>query len=308
MSWQPTRDFLGYGETPPDPKWPNGARVAVNFVMNYEEGSEPSIQDGEGHTETGLTESTSSSMGLEGRDLAGEGMFEYGSRVGFWRLMRAFQERGLPLTVFGCALALERNKAAAEAIRKAKFDVCCHGWRWVKHFNLTEVEEREHIAKAVKSLAQTVGERPAGWYCRYGPSVNTRRLLVEEGGFTYDSDYYGEELPFWQTVQGRPHLIVPYSLTNNDGKYASGMSTSEQWFSFVRDAFDVLYREGATQPKMMSIGMHMRLMGHPARTAGLLRLLDYLQTQKGVWITRRIDIANHGKATHPYTGKGLNEP
>ena len=157
--WQPTRDLLGYGANPPDPKWPNGARVAVNFVMNYEEGSEPSMQDGEGYTETGLTEATSSSMGMKGRDLAGEGMFEYGSRVGFWRLMRAFQERGLPMTVFGCALALERNKLAAEAIRKSGFDVCCHGWRWVKHFELSEAEEREHIAKAVKSLQQTVGAR-----------------------------------------------------------------------------------------------------------------------------------------------------
>jgi peptidoglycan/xylan/chitin deacetylase (PgdA/CDA1 family) len=307
MSWQPDRDFLGYGQTPPDPKWPNGARIAVNFVMNYEEGSEPSVQDGEGYTETGLTESTSSSMGLKGRDLAGEGMFEYGSRVGFWRLMRAFQERGLPMTVFGCALALERNRAAAEAIRAAKFDVCCHGWRWIKHFDLSEAEEREHIAKAVKSLAETVGERPAGWYCRYGPGVNTRRLLVEEGGFSYDSDYYGDELPFWQTVQGKPHLIVPYSLTNNDGKYASGMTTSEQWFTLVRDAFDVLYREGATQPRMMSVGMHMRIIGHPARTAGLWRLLDHIQKHSGVWITRRIDIANHWKTTHPYPGKGLNE-
>ena len=162
---------------PPDPQWPNGARIAVNFVMNYEEGSEPSVQDGEGYTETGLTESTSSAVGMKGRDLAGEGMFEYGSRVGFWRLMRAFQERGLPMTVFGCALALERNPPAAEAIRKSGFDVCSHGWRWVKHFTLSEAEEREHIAKAVKSFQQTVGQSPAGWYCRYGPSVNTRRLL-----------------------------------------------------------------------------------------------------------------------------------
>jgi peptidoglycan/xylan/chitin deacetylase (PgdA/CDA1 family) len=149
-------------------------------------------------------------------------MFEYGSRVGFWRIHRAFLERGMPLTVFGCALALERNLPAAEAIRAAGWDVCCHGWRWVRHFQLSEEEEREHIRKAIKSLEQTVGERPAGWYCRYGPSVNTRRLLIEEGGFTYDSDYYGEELPFWQTVEGKPHLIVPYSLTNNDGKYAAG--------------------------------------------------------------------------------------
>jgi peptidoglycan/xylan/chitin deacetylase (PgdA/CDA1 family) len=299
MNWQPTRDLVGYGANPPDPKWPGGARVAVNFVMNYEEGSEPSVQDGEGYTETGLTESTSSSTGLDGRDLAGESMFEFGSRVGFWRLMRAFEERGLPMTVFGCALALERNPLAAEAIRKAGHDVCSHGWRWVRHFKLSEAEEREHIQKAVASLKQTIGERPAGWYCRYGPSVNTRRLLVEEGGFTYDSDYYGEELPFWQTVEGKPHLIVPYTLTNNDGKYAGTIGNADQWFGLVRDAFDVLYSEGATQPKMMSVGMHMRILGHPARTAGLWRLLDYIQKHSGVWVTRRIDIAKHWAKVHP---------
>jgi peptidoglycan/xylan/chitin deacetylase (PgdA/CDA1 family) len=305
--WQPTRDFHGYGEKPIDPKWPNGARLAVNFVMNYEEGSEPSVQDGEGFSETGLTESTTSQVGMKGRDLAAEGMFEYGSRVGFWRLMRAFQERGLPMTVFGCALALERNPAAAAAIKASGFDVCSHGWRWIKHFMLTPEEEREHIAKAVKSFQQTVGQSPAGWYCRYGPSVNTRRLVVEHGGFTYDSDYYGDELPFWQTVEGKPHLIVPYSLTTNDGKYANTMGHSDQWFGLVKDAFDVLYREGATQPKMMSVGMHMRIIGHPGRTAGLWRLLDYMQKHDGVWITRRIDIANHWVKTHPYPGKGLGE-
>ena len=158
MSWQPTRDLIGYGPTPPDPKWPGGARLAINFVVNYEEGSEPSVQDGEGYTETGLTESSTSSIGLKGRDLAGEGMFEYGSRVGFWRIHRAFQERGMPLTVFGCALALERNPLAAQAIRAAGWDVCCHGWRWVRHFQLSEAEEREHIQKAIKSLEQTVGD------------------------------------------------------------------------------------------------------------------------------------------------------
>ena len=307
MNWQPTRDFIGYGANPPDPQWPGNARLALNFVVNYEEGSEPSMQDGEGYTETGLTESTSSASGLKGRDLAGEGMFEYGSRVGFWRLHRTFLERGLPLTVFGCALALERNPEAAQAIRAAGWDVCCHGWRWVRHFLLPEEEEREHIRKAIQSLKQTVGDRPAGWYCRYGPSVNTRRLLVEEGGFTYDSDYYGEELPFWQTVAGKPHLVVPYSLTNNDGKYAAGMVNSDQWFGLVRDAFDVLYREGATAPKMMSVGLHQRLIGHPGRIAGLWRFLDHVQKHSGVWVTGRLDIAKHWIATHPYTGKGLNE-
>jgi peptidoglycan/xylan/chitin deacetylase (PgdA/CDA1 family) len=234
-------------------------------------------------------------------------MFEFGSRVGFWRLTRLFRERGLPLTVFGCALALERNPAAAQAIRDAGFDVCSHGWRWIKHWELSEDEERDHIRKAVQSIQRTTGERPLGWYCRYGPSVNTRRLVVEEGGFLYDSDAYNDELPYWRTVSGKPHLVVPYSLTNNDGKMQAQAGTGEQWFSFVRDAFDMLYAEGATQPKMMSVGLHMRLIGHPARASGLQRLLDHVMKHDGVWITRRVDIARHWIATHPYPGKGLNE-
>ena len=300
MPWQPSRDFIGYANNPPDPKWPNGARLALNFVLNYEEGSEPSIQDGESHTEAGLTEAHGLDQGIVGRDLAAEGMFEYGSRVGFWRLVRLFEERGLPLTVFGCALALERNPLAAAKIREAGYDVCCHGWRWIKHFELSENEEREHIRRAIASLKQTVGSRPLGWYCRYGPSVNTRRLISEEGGFIYDSDSYADELPFWQTVDGKPHLIVPYSLTNNDGKYASTLGSADQWFTFVRDAFDMLYKEGAEHPKMMSVGLHMRLIGHPARAAGLERFLDHVMKHHDVWVTRRIDIANHWRTTHPY--------
>jgi len=301
------RDLIGYGPNPPDPKWPNGARLAVNFVINYEEGSEPSVQDGEGYTESGLTEAQGMDRGVKGRDLAAEGMFEYGSRVGFWRLTSLFQERRLPLTIFGCALALERNPLTAEAIRKAGYDVCSHGWRWIKHYELSRAVERQHIARAVASFQKTLGERPLGWYCRYGPSVNTRELVVEEGGFLYDSDSYNDELPYWKTVKGRGHLVVPYSLTNNDGKYANTMGHADQWFGLVKDAFDVLYKEGATHPKMMSVGMHMRIIGHPGRTAGLWRLLDYLQQQKGVWITRRGDIANHWIKAHPYPGKGLNE-
>jgi allantoinase len=307
MAWEPKRDFIGYGANPPNPDWPNGARLAVNFVMNYEEGSEPSVQDGEGFTELGLTEAHGLNQGVKGRDLAGESMFEYGSRVGFWRLLRLFQERKMPMTVFGCALALERNPEAAAAIRAAGYDVCCHGWRWIKHFDLAPEEEEEHIRKAIASLQKTVGERPYGWYCRYGPSVNTRRLLAAEGGFLYDSDYYGDELPFWQTVEGKPHLVIPYSLTNNDGKYAGWVGTSDEWFSFVRDAVDMLRREGSKQPKMMSIGLHMRLIGHPARASGLQRLLDHVMTQKDVWVTRRLDIARHWRERHPYPGKGLNE-
>ena len=307
MPYEVKRDFIGYANRPPNPQWPDGARVAVNFVMNYEEGSEPSMQDGEGSTENGLTESHGLNQLKSGRDLAAEGMFEYGSRVGFWRLMRLFQERNLPMTLFACALALERNPEAAAAVRESGFDICCHGWRWVKHFELTEAEEREHIARAVASLEKTVGQKPAGWYCRYGPSVNTRRLVVEHGGFLYDSDYYGDELPFWVTVDGKPQLVVPYSLVNNDGKYAGWVGTSDDWFSFVRDAFDMLYAEGVETPKMMSVGLHMRLIGHPARAAGLQRLLDYMMARRGVWITRRLDIARHWAGVHPYPGKGLNE-
>lgn len=307
MSTVYDRDLIGYGPTPPDPKWPNGARLALNFVINVEEGSEPSVQDGEGYTEVQHTEAFGRQQGLDGRDLAGEGMFEYGSRVGFWRLLRMFRERELPLTLFGCALAIERNPFIAEAIRQSGYDVCSHGWRWIKHYELSEDEEREHIRKAVESLEHTTGQRPRGWYCRYGPSLNTRRLVVEHGGFLYDSDYYGDELPFWKTVEGKPHLVVPYTLTNNDGKYAGWMGTSDEWFSFIRDAFDLLYEEGAEHPKMMSVGLHPRLIGHPARAMGLKRLLDYVQERQDVWITRRIDIAEHWARHYPYPGKGLNE-
>jgi allantoinase len=296
------RDLVGYGAHPPDPKWPNSARIAINFVMNYEEGSEPSVHDGEGYTEVGLTEADGRDTGIKGRDLAGEGMFAYGSRVGFWRLMRLFQERSLPLTIFGCALAIERNPQAAQAIRQSEFDVCCHGWRWVKHYLLSEEQERQHIRLAVASLRKSVGTRPLGWYCRYGPGVNTRRLIVEEGGFLYDSDAYDDELPYWKSVAGKPHLVIPYSLVNNDGKFANAsFGSSVDYFQFHKDAFDVLYKEGRTQPKMMSVGLHMRLIGHPARSAGLERFLDYVLKFDGVWITRRLDIAHHWRSVHPAT-------
>ena len=293
------RDLVGYGGTPPHPHWPGEARIAVNFVMNYEEGSEYNALD-DGVSEGTLTESGSSNYGVKGRDLAAEGMFEYGSRVGFWRVHRLFKERGLPLTVFGCALALERNPKVAAAIRESGWDVCSHGWRWVKHYELSEAEEREHIRKAVESMKKTVGERPLGWYCRYGPSVNTRRLVVEEGGFLYDSDAYNDELPYWVRVGRTPHLVVPYSLTANDSKFGSGgFFTASDYFTFVKDGFDVLYREGQTQPKMMSLGLHLRLIGHPSRAAGLERALDYMAGHKDVWFTRRVDIARHWAATHP---------
>jgi allantoinase len=296
-----SRDLIGYGANPPNPKWPGDARIAINFVMNYEEGSEPSIPDGDGVSEGGLTEVVAADPGRQGRDLAAESMFEYGSRVGFWRVMRIFQERSLPLTTFACALALERNPPAAQALAAAGADICSHGWRWVKHYELDVDEERRQIEMAVQSLTTTTGERPLGWYCRYGPSLNTRRLLVEEGGFLYDSDAYNDELPYWVEVGKKPHLILPYSLGPNDVKFGRGMwGTADDYFTYVKDGFDVLYREGRRYPKMMSCGLHLRLIGHLSRAAGLERALDYITKHSGVWICRRIDIARHWIATHPH--------
>jgi allantoinase len=297
------RDMVGYGANPPDPKWPGRARLALNFVLNYEEGSEYSVPDDDGRSEATLTELGAFDPRLKGRDLAAESMFEYGSRVGFWRILRLFRERNMLLTVFGCALALERHPQAAAAIAAAGYDVCCHGWRWINHYDLSEQEERDHIRRAVASLQRTIGDRPYGWYCRYGPGVNTRRLLVEEGGFLYDSDAYNDELPYWVTVAGKPHLVVPYTLTNNDAKFGiSALATGEEFFALLKDCFDMLYREGVTQPKMMSVGLHMRLVGHPTRAAGLERFLDYALRHTDVWICRRLDIARHWIDHHPAGG------
>ena len=295
------RDLVGYGAKPPDPKWPGGARLALNFVINYEEGSEANILDGETFTETGLTEGSTAQFPAGARNLAAESMFEYGSRVGFWRLMRLFEVHDMPVTIFGCALALERNQDAAIAIRNAGYDVCCHGWRWVEHFLLSKEEEREHIHRAVASLQKTIGERPLGWYCRYAPSENTRQLLVEEGGFLYDSDAYNDELPYWTVVKDSPHLVVPYTLTNNDTKFMRGFwGTAEDYFIYLKDAFDMLYKEGETAPKMMSVGIHMRIAGHPGRAAGLERFLEYVAGFDDIWICRRDDIAKHWIAEHPF--------
>jgi allantoinase len=294
------RDLIGYGPHPPDPKWPGSARLAVNFVLNFEEGSEYSFGNGDGRSEVSLTELQASPVPAGERDLAAESMFEYGSRAGFWRIMRVFAERQLPMTIFGCALALERNPVAAQAIVAAGHDICCHGWRWVEHFKLGEAEERHHIRRAIESLERTVGQRPLGWYCRYGPSVNTRRLVVEEGGFLYDSDAYNDDLPYYVQEGDRPHLVVPYTLTNNDMKYGtSNFGTGEDFFTYCREAFDFLHAEGASQPKMMSIGMHMRLLGHPGRASGLARLLDHMQSRGDVWICRRLEIARHWLEQHP---------
>ena len=295
------RDLVGYGAEPPHPKWPGNARLALNFVINYEEGSEATIPDGETHTEVGLTEASTAQFPPGVRNLAAESMFEYGARVGFWRLMRLFNAHNMPVTIFGCALALERNPEAARAIRDAGHDVCCHGWRWVEHYLLSEAEERDHIRRAVASLRSTIGERPLGWYCRYAPSENTRRLLVEEGGFLYDSDAYNDELPYWTVVEDRPHLVVPYTLTNNDAKFMRGFwGTAEDYFIYLKDAFDMLHKEGKTAPKMMTVGIHMRIAGHPGRAAGLERFLEYVAGFDDIWVCRRVDIAKHWIAEHPF--------
>ncbi|MDG2111320.1 MAG: polysaccharide deacetylase family protein, partial [Actinomycetota bacterium] len=221
---------------------------------------------------------------------------------GFWRIHREFVSRGLPLTIFACARAIERNPEAAGAIVAAQNDICCHGLRWVNHTDLDEAEERRQIRDAVESLERTLGTKPAGWYCRYGPSVNTRRLLVEHGGFLYDSDSYADELPFWTDVEGTQHLVVPYSMATNDGKMMSSTPTGDSWFSYMRDAFDVLRRDGETSPRTMSIGLHNRISGHPARFAGLLRLLDHVQAHDDVWVTGRANLAEHWQREHPPTG------
>jgi peptidoglycan/xylan/chitin deacetylase (PgdA/CDA1 family) len=294
MSTTPARDLIGYGGNPPHPHWPGEARVAVNFVMNYEEGSEYNFGD-DGVSETTLTEAGTTSFGVKGRDLAAEGMFEYGSRVGFWRVARIFKERGLPLTVFGCALAIERNPKVAEAIRQSGWDVCSHGWRWVKHYELGEEEERKHIQMAVESLKKTVGERPMGWYCRYGPGVNTRRLVVEEGGFLYDSDAYNDDLPYFVQVHGKDHLVIPYTQTYNDFRFvvADGCVAGPNIFSdFCKRALDELRREGAAgYPKMMTIGLHPRLIGQAGRASALREFIEHALARGDVWFARRAEIA-----------------
>jgi len=295
------RDFVGYGQSPPDIRWPGGARLAVNFVLNYEEGSEYSMQDGDGRTDAALSEVASPRVPRGDRDLGAESMFEYGSRVGFWRLYRLFRDRGLPLTVFASALALERNPAAAQAVAESDWDVVCHGRRWIEHYLLDEATEREEIARAYDSIHQLAGRPPEGWYCRYAPSTATRKLLVEHGGFTYDSDAYNDELPYWVWVADRPHLVVPYSLVTNDAKLVGGpLVTGRAFGEFLIDAFEVLLSESESHPRMMSVGMHARILGQPARIVGLQAFMDHVQNRDEVWICRRGDLAAHWRASvHP---------
>jgi allantoinase len=302
---QHMRNHIGYADQPPAIRWPQGAGLAVNFVLNYEEGSEYSISDGDGRSEKALIEVSAPRVPPGDRDLAAESMYDYGSRVGVWRLMRLFQDRGLPLTVFAAALALERNPRVAAAIAASDWDVVAHGWRWIEHYLLDEATEREYIARAYDSIAASVGRPPTGWYCRYAPSPNTRRLLIEDGRFDYDSDAYDDEVPYWVEVGGRQHLVVPYTMVTNDAKFMQGGLVSGHDFgAFLIEAFDTLLAESASAPRMMSVGLHPRVIGHPGRVTGLVDFLDHIQGRPGVWVCRRSDIAVHWRQAMPPGGQG----
>jgi len=298
------RDLVGYGARAPDPKWPGRARLAVQIVVNYEEGGERSILHGDTESEAFLQEVVGAQPLPGVRNLQVESIYEYGSRVGFWRLMRMFAERGIKISVFAVGMALERHPEAAAAIVEAGHEVVSHGWRWIDYQFVEEAMEREHIRLAVDRLTRVTGSLPLGWYTgRLSP--NTRRLVVEEGGFLYDADAYNDDLPYWVEVSGKPHLVVPYTLDNNDMKFGTpqGFNTGDDFFAYLRDAFDVLYAEGAEAPKMMSVGLHMRLAGRPGRAAALARFLDYVQGHDRVWVCRRIDIARHWIDHHPYRAR-----
>ena len=305
------RDLLGYGERPPHPRWPGGARVALQFVLNYEEGSENSVLHGDPASETFLSEIVGAAA-FPDRHLSMESMYEYGARAGVWRVLRAFADRGMPLTIFGVAMALERNPRVVEAFLRAGHEIASHGWRWISYQSVDEATEREHLERAVATIARLTGTPPAGWYTGRD-SPRTRRLVVEHGGFVYDADSYADDLPYWTEVATRdgvkPHLVVPYTLDSNDMRFATpqGFNSGDQFYAYLRDAFDTLYAEGDPRgldaPKMLSIGLHCRLVGRPARLASLARFLDYVQRHDDVWVARRVDIARHWIATHPYAAR-----
>jgi allantoinase len=305
------RDLVGYGRNPPHAQWPNGARIAVQFVLNYEEGGENSVLHGDPASEQFLSEMFNPPAFAD-RHLSMEGIYEYGSRVGAWRILREFEKRDLPLTVFGVGMALQRHPELTAAFKELGHEIACHGWRWIHYQNVDEATEREHMRLAVQAIEQLTGQPPLGWYTGRD-SPNTRRLVADHGGFEYDSDYYGDDLPFWMKVRKTggdvvPHLVVPYALDANDMRFSlpQGFAQAEDFFIYLRDSFDALYAEGDPsgddRPKMMSVGMHCRLLGRPGRIVALQRFLDHVQKHDRVWICRRIDIARHWKQVHPYPG------
>jgi allantoinase len=294
------RDFIGYGRTPPDPRWPGGARLALVIVLNIEEGAEPSIPDGDHATETALTDGIREEVPAGTRDFVAESLFEYGSRVGVWRIIDLMTERKIPVTVNACAQALLRNPLIAEAIRQHGFDLCCHGDRFVRHFLLSEDEERSAIGQAVAGLERSTGLRPLGWQSRYSPSRNTRTLLVEHGGLLYDSDSYADDWPYWVKVGTAPHLIIPHSFTNNDNRLATAkLGTADDFYDHLGSALRVLHAEGARHPRMMTVSLHSRISGQPARFEALTRFLDLAAQLDGIWFASRGEIARHWVNVHP---------
>lgn len=294
------RDMIGYGAHPPQPHWPAEARLALQIVLNYEEGGENSILHGDRASETFLSDIIGAAPFVGERHMSMESLYEYGSRAGFWRLMRLFAERGVPVTIFAVAMALERNPEAARAMVEQGHEVASHGWRWIDYQNVEETIECEHLQLAVATIEALTGQRPLGWYTGR-TSPRTQRLVAEEGGFLYDADSYADDLPYWVKVGDRDHLIVPYTLEANDMRFATaqGFNSGDQFFAYLRDSFDVLYAEGAETPKMMSVGLHCRLAGRPGRIAALRRFLDHVQRHDKVWICRRVDIARHWRRVHP---------
>jgi len=295
------RDLVGYGRNPPIASWPGGARVAVQLVMNYEEGGENSILHGDKGSEAFLSEMIGAQSHDGMRAMAMESLYEYGSRAGFWRLHRLFSEFGMPVTVFGVASAMEKNPTAVEAMLKAGWEIATHGYRWIDYQNVPEMIEREHMARAIEIHTRLTGSRPLGWY-QGRTSPNTARLVVEEGGFVYDADSYADDLPYYDTRHGKPQLIVPYTLDANDMKFVAlnGFQTGEQFSDYLIDALEALHAEGATASKMMSVGLHCRIVAKPGRILGLRRFLEHIAARDGVWVARRIDIARHWLARHPY--------
>jgi putative urate catabolism protein len=304
LKLQYPRDLIGYGPKPPKAKWPGSARIALQFVLNYEEGGESSILHGDKASEAFLSEIVGAPP-LEGvRHMSMESIYEYGSRVGVWRILDLFSRYEMPFTVYGVAMAMERNPAAVDALLKAGNELASHGWRWINYQYVPEEVEREHMQRAIEIHRRLTGERPLGWYTGR-TSPNTRKLVVEDGGFVYDADDYNDDLPWYDTRYRRkdatPQLIVPYTLDANDMRFASaqGFNSGEQFFAYLKDAFDVLYEEGNRLPRMMSVGLHCRLAGRPGRLASLERFLKYVRGKK-VWFARRIDIARHWLKHHPH--------